>query len=179
MKLYTKTGDGGQTGLLGGRRVSKDDPRVAAYGEVDEVNAWIGWVLVVADEDTLKDRLTRIQSSLFDIGAILASDPNKSSATAFDEAEIRRIETWIDDADEGLPPLKNFLLPGGTELAARLHLARTTTRRAERAVVGLAKSQPVDAVAIVYLNRLSDYLFALARRANHRAGVADTLWNAD
>lgn len=176
MKLYTKTGDDGETGLLGGRRVSKDDPRVAAYGEVDEVNAWIGWAAVVADEDALTDRLTQIQSSLFDIGAILASDPDKSNASSFDQTAIVRIEGWIDDADDGLPLLKNFLLPGGSELAARLHLARTATRRAERAVVGLAKSQSVDAAAIVYLNRLSDYLFALARRANHRAGVADTLW---
>jgi cob(I)alamin adenosyltransferase len=176
MKLYTKTGDDGETGLFGGRRVSKADPRVAAYGEVDEVNAWIGWALVAVDEDALKDRLTRIQSSLFDIGAILAGDPARSDAPQFDEAEIRRIEGWIDDADGVLPPLRNFVLPGGTELAARLHLTRTATRRAERAVVALSKSEPVDAATLVYLNRLSDYLFALARRANHRAGVADTIW---
>jgi cob(I)alamin adenosyltransferase len=181
MKIYTKTGDDGSTGLFGGQRASKADPRIECYGTVDELNAAIGWAAVCADSD-LQSMLRAVQNELFDIGAHLATPRDssaKKSATlpALDESMVARLEREIDDADAILPPLRNFILPGGSESAARLHVARTVCRRAERLVVGFAQHDPVLPVMITYLNRLSDWLFVQARLANHRAGVLDVLWN--
>ncbi|MBI4717954.1 MAG: cob(I)yrinic acid a,c-diamide adenosyltransferase [Planctomycetes bacterium] len=178
MKLYTKTGDDGSTGLFGNQRVPKCDARVAAYGDVDETNAAIGAVLATCDDDQTADILRRIQSDLFVLGGQLATPEGQPPATTMKGEHVSQLEHWIDEACRENPPLRNFVLPGGTASAASLHLARTVCRRAERTVVALARQQMVDACTIVYLNRLSDLLFALARRANHRAGVADIPWIA-
>ena len=178
MKLYTRKGDDGETSLVGGSRVGKDDPRVEAYGGVDEANAAIGAVIAACGEEEMADTLQRIQSDLFVLGAELASHPEKRPKLTIGDGHVTQLERWIDEASEDVPPLRNFVLPGGSETAARLHLARTVCRRAERAAVALARRQPVGTSAIAYLNRLSDLMFALARRANHLAGVAETLWVA-
>ena len=181
MKIYTKTGDKGDTGLFGGGRVPKDDPRVAAYGDVDELNSTIGVAraaLPGADFDSL---LEQIQRDLFAIGGHLATpDPEKVRA-ALAKAElgddrVRAMEAAIDASETELPPLRAFVLPGGTPGAAALHVARTVCRRAERSVVGLARNAEVPTLFIVYLNRLSDLLFTLARLANHREGRHDVTW---
>jgi len=177
MKLYTKTGDDGTTGLFGGARVAKHDLRVAAYGEVDETNAAIGLAVCVVPDEQFRGRLRMIQSDLFVLGAELATREGDRPQHVVTPEHAARLEQWIDDAGQEVPPLRQFVLPGGTELAARFHLARTVCRRAERAVTALAASQTVAPPIIIYLNRLSDLLFALARQANHDAGVADILWS--
>lgn len=187
MSLYTKTGDDGSTGLFGGERVSKDHPRVEAYGTVDELNAALGLIGAALDaQNELEQRLgailNRLQSRLFDIGADLAT-PEASKH----EAKIRRIsqptideaEGWIDEIDGGNDSLTCFILPGGCDVAARFHLARSVCRRAERRMVNLSRSGKVNPLAIIYINRLSDLLFAMARRANKEAGVTDVPWVAD
>ncbi len=187
MKIYTRTGDDGDTGLFGGARVPKASLRVEAYGTVDEANAVLGRArlavastsqALAAESDEL---LARIQSHLFTLGAELATAPTKEAKLALkmallEEADATTLEHAIDAAEEGLPPLKSFVLPGGTESAAELHVARCVVRRAERLLVALAAEEPVRRECIVYLNRLSDLLFTLARRANHLAGVADVPW---
>ncbi len=180
MKIYTKTGDAGQTGLFGGARVSKADPRVDSYGAVDELNSCIGIARAqpgpVADLDGL---LANIQSALFDLGAELATNPDSEKVSGLPQigtSEISELEGAIDRFETELPALKTFILPGGTPFAAHLHLARTVCRRAERRVVALSDSSPVRDELGVYLNRLSDLLFVLARVANHRAGVEDVPW---
>ncbi len=219
MKLYSKRGDDGTTGLIGNVRVSKSDLRVAAYGEVDETNAAIGVAAAVCDDKETVSILRQLQSELFELGAQLATPPSATTQSAAHTAqgvasapaaggtprgepreavasaprggrrevganEIERLERLIDQVSGQVPPLKQFILPGGTPTAAALHLARTMCRRAERAVVGLAAREPqasagaVSPCAVIYLNRLSDLLFALARLANHRAGMADLLWPA-
>lgn len=181
MKIYTRTGDEGDTGLFGGGRVPKDNARVAAYGEVDELNSTIGLARATAPAELHDALLEGIQRDLFSIGGHLATpDPDKvrkalEKATLGDE-RVAVMEAAIDEMDTELPPLTAFVLPGGSPKAAALHLARTVCRRAERAVVGLARNEEVPAQFIVYLNRLSDLLFTLARLANHRAGVADKTW---
>jgi cob(I)alamin adenosyltransferase len=185
MKIYTKTGDKGETGLFGGQRVSKAHVRVDAYGEVDELNSIIGLAVARLGADGVDDiaaRLTAVQSELFTIGANLATPapedggrPN-SYIPPLDPERIGEMERWIDEAETELEPLTNFILPGGAEAAARLHLARTVCRRAERRVIRLADDAHIDDGVIVYLNRLSDYLFTLARLVNRRAGVADVPW---
>jgi len=178
MKLYTKTGDAGQTGLFGGQRVSKDHPRVSAYGDVDETNAAIGFAACATTygAETCK-HLRLIQADLFCLAAQLANPTGKHQATAITEKEVARLEKWIDSASAEVEPLKSFILPGGVELSTRLHLARTVCRRAERSIVALAQNEPINPLCVVYVNRLSDLLFAWARRANHRAGVNDITWN--
>ncbi len=182
VKIYTKTGDKGETGLMGGGRVAKNHVRVAAYGEVDETNAAIGMVLCTAPASFAAELLTEIQRDLFTIGAALATpEPERLKQAQRDKAaiapdRIAALERAIDAADEEIAPLKAFVLPGGSPKAAALHLARTVCRRAERAVVGLAREQHVAPDALVYLNRLSDLLFTLARLANHRAGIPDVSW---
>lgn len=180
MKIYTKTGDTGQTGLFGGGRVSKDHPRVMAYGDVDELNATIG-VVRATIPDFERDLLEAIQRDLFSIGGHLATpDPDKVrkalARAEFDASRVTALEAAIDRATTLLPPLRSFILPGGTPGAAALHVARTTCRRAERSVVHLASQAPVPELFVVYLNRLSDVLFTLARLANHEAGVEDVAW---
>jgi cob(I)alamin adenosyltransferase len=178
MKIYTKTGDDGSTGLLGGTRVSKSDPRIECYGTVDELNASLGLVAVAADAP-LRTRLERVQAELFSLGAHLAL-PEDERATAMapplDPQLVERLEAEIDAATAELPPLRNFILPGGSEAAARVHIARTICRRAERLAVSLGETIPVRHVAVKYLNRLSDWLFVEARYVNHRLGVADVIW---
>ena len=179
MKIYTKTGDLGETSLLGGTRVPKDHLRVAAYGDVDETNAALGAVRALA-EPKLEKLLLSVQKDLFAIGAQLA-DPThkvaeKRAKAAVTSAHVRRLEKAIDGCEETLPPLRSFVLPGGTPAAALLHQARTVCRRAERSVVTLARETDVDKRVIVYLNRLSDLLFVLARAENQRGGLAEDRW---
>jgi cob(I)alamin adenosyltransferase len=180
MRIYTKTGDDGSTGLYGGSRVSKSDPRVEAYGGVDEANAAIGFARAAALPPAVDEVLARAQVSLFDVGARLASPPAKrASLPVVSEADVVALERAIDALEATLPPLKSFVLPGGCEGAARLHLARTTLRRAERHVVALSEASPQDPVEPVllrYLNRLSDLLFVQARATNAAAGVPDVPW---
>jgi cob(I)alamin adenosyltransferase len=181
MKIYTRTGDQGETGLFGGGRVKKSDPRVAAYGDVDELNSAIGVARASPPEALFDDILTAIQRDLFSLGGHLATpDPDKVrkalEKAELDEGRIAAFERAIDEADAELPPLKAFVLPAGTQKAAALHLARTICRRAERSVVALAAGAPVPQLFLVYLNRLSDLLFTLARLANHRTGTGDVTW---
>jgi cob(I)alamin adenosyltransferase len=179
MKIYTRTGDTGLTGLIGGDRVAKHDARLDAYGTVDELNAAVGLAAIPAG-DAVRQKLASIQNELFVIGSHLAAPADSETATkhlpAIDPAAVARLETEIDAAEAALPPLKNFVLPGGTEPAARLHLARTVCRRAERLVTAFAQQEAVHAAIVPYLNRLSDWLFVQARLANHEAGVADVPW---
>lgn len=181
MKIYTKTGDGGDTGLFGGGRVGKDHVRVAAYGDVDELNSSIGVARAALPGAAFDPLLEEIQRDLFAIGGHLATpDPDKVRAALtkaeLSEARVRSMEEAIDSADRELPPLRAFVLPGGGAGAAALHVARTVCRRAERSVVGLARSAEVPPLFLVYLNRLSDLLFTLARLANHREGHHDVTW---
>jgi cob(I)alamin adenosyltransferase len=178
MKLYTKTGDDGTTGLFGGRRVSKASARVEAYGTVDETNAVIGLARASSPDPWTDAVLAQLQNDLFVVGAELASIPEKQhhlSVSLLGDADIERLEKTIDEADAACPPLKVFVLPGGSSVAAALHLARTVSRRAERAVLRLDDA-PARPQLLVYLNRLSDLLFALARRANAVAAVPDVPW---
>ena len=178
MKIYTKTGDDGNTNLLGGGRVAKSEPRVDCYGNVDELNANLGWAAVAAAGPML-DLLRPIQNDLFVIGSHLAvSDgtPAPSSLPVLDESIVARLEMQIDAAEAQLPPLRNFVLPGGSELAGRLHVARTVCRRAERRIVDFSHDRPVAPTIVTYLNRLSDWLFVHARLANHQAQIADVPW---
>ena len=179
--IYTRRGDEGLTHLIGPGRVSKADLRVVAYGEVDELNAWLGYILSMNPTATWVSRLQTIQTDLFTIGAYLALDPTLKEPPPnyppLPHARIAQMEKWIDEALEECPPMRAFILPGGTPAAAALHIARTVCRRAERAVVHLHQNQSVPSTILVYLNRLSDYLFALARLANHRAGVNEIEWH--
>jgi len=177
MKIYTKSGDDGSTGLVGGQRVSKCDVRIECVGAVDEVNASLGLVAVGADA-VLAGMLREVQNDLFVVGSHLASPEAGHAANlpALDEAMVHRLEMQIDSAEVELAPLRQFILPGGCETAARLHFARTVCRRAERLVVDFSENRPVPAMICTYLNRLSDWLFVQARDANRRAGVADVPW---
>ena len=181
MKIYTKTGDEGQTGLFGGGRVSKDDPRVEAYGDVDELNASIGIARSVEMMPRIDEVLVPIQRDLFSIGALLATpDLQKMhdhlSKAQIDDVRIADLEHAIDACDKELEPLRAFIVPGGTPKAAALHVARTVCRRAERRVISLQRDVAIPAIVVVYLNRLSDLLFTLARVANNRAGAGDVTW---
>lgn len=179
MKLYTKTGDGGETSLFDGTRVGKDHPRVAAYGDLDELNAALGWCRSAPGAEAISSKIVAIQPQLLSLGAELASPPESAQAARVPriaDPQCRRLETWIDEATEAIEPLEHFVLPGGTELACRLHLARTCCRRAERSLVALARSEVVRPEVIVYLNRLSDLLFTWARLANQKAGCPDVIW---
>jgi cob(I)alamin adenosyltransferase len=181
MSIYTRTGDAGETGLFGGGRVSKHDPRVAAYGDVDELNAAVGAALAVPPADFVADLLEDVQRDLLAIGGRLASPNPEKVAKALakarlDPARVAALEAAIDRADAELTPLAAFVLPGGTPKAAALHVARTVCRRAERSVVGLHQRHAVPPLILTYLNRLSDLLFTLARLANHRAGAPDRAW---
>jgi cob(I)alamin adenosyltransferase len=190
MKIYTKTGDDGSTGLAGGARVSKSDAQIESYGTVDELNAAMGLAAVVAGSamaEATVEALGRVQNELFVIGAILAMPaagsprPSRTAPPELSESSIARLEGEIDAAQKKLPALTQFILPGGCEAAARLHLARTICRRAERGVVGLAERESGAAPLLIikYLNRLSDWLFVQARLANHVAGVGDVPWEKE
>ena len=178
MKIYTRTGDTGETGLLGGVRVRKHDLRIEAYGTVDELNAALGVVRAAQPSQRVDQILEHIQNELFAVGAELATPTSKGAHSGrIEESHVARLEEMIDLCEADLPPLKNFILPGGCPTAAQLHFARTVCRRAERLVVELSENSPVSAQIIVYVNRLSDLLFVLARFENARAGVPDVKWN--
>jgi cob(I)alamin adenosyltransferase len=180
LKIYTRRGDRGETDLFGGDRVAKDDLRVQAYGDVDELNACLGLAASATVHADLIASAQRIQSSLFDLGSQLAtpdrSKHEKGQVPTVGAAEIEELEELIDGLEADLEPLKSFILPGGTRAAAAFHHVRTVCRRAERSVVSLDRHEDVDAGALRYLNRLSDLLFVMARVENHRAGVADIAW---
>ena len=174
-KIYTRTGDGGTTGLGDGSRIAKDSARVAAYGTVDEANSAIGLVLAADIQSDIADLLTKVQHQLFDLGGELCIPGH----AAIHEADISALEVALDRFNDPLPPLKEFILPGGGEAAARCHLARTIVRRAERETVTLARHETVRAEAIGYLNRLSDLLFVLARVLARASGHGEVLWKHD
>jgi cob(I)alamin adenosyltransferase len=178
MKIYTRTGDTGDTSLFGGTRVGKDDPRVAAYGDVDELNAHLGLAKASAPDAGIGDEIVRLQRDLFAVGAQLA-DPagkvgTKMPKAVLRDADVERMEQAIDRLDAALPPLTNFILAGGSPCGAALHVARAVCRRAERSMVALDPA--VDPLLLKYINRLSDLLFVLARAANQRAGVSESIW---
>lgn len=182
MKIYTRTGDEGKTGLFGGQRVSKDSPRVEAYGAVDESNAVLGIVrALLAEDDPLQPALTQVQDDLFVVGADLATPAIKEKGPSkrvprIRPSDVTRLEQWIDEADSELEPMKSFVLPSGTAAATHLHLARTICRRAERRVVSLAHIDTISPTIQIYLNRLSDLLFVWSRLLNARAGASETPW---
>ncbi len=183
MKIYTRGGDAGETSLFGGERVRKDHLRVEAYGAVDETNAAIGAALVELTDADVRDCLAEVQRRLFDVGGELATadvedrERRGKPIPRVGDADVLALEQAIDRFEAELPPLRNFVLPGGTRSAAALHLARTTCRRAERRVVALSEREAIAQVLVRYLNRLSDLLFVLARAANRRAGVAEPTWS--
>jgi cob(I)alamin adenosyltransferase len=179
VRIYTRTGDRGETGLFDGTRVPKSDARVDAYGEVDELNALVGVVRAGRPDADIDEALGRLQRDLFALGARLA-DPAERIADRVSKAsltteDVTRLETWIDRFEANLPPLRRFILPGGSAPGATLHLARTVCRRAERRIVGLGPDA-VDPVLVAYVNRLSDLLFVMARLVNTRAGVHESEW---
>jgi cob(I)alamin adenosyltransferase len=193
-RVYTRTGDRGTTGLVGGRRVAKDSPRVESYGAVDELNSWVGVACAEVDASRLSDEqrrrvrplLEEIQQRLFDLGAQLATPPQTSkSAPAkrarlvsprIEERDVTGLERTMDDLQRGFEPLRSFLLPGGGRLTATLHLCRTVCRRAERRVVSLGRREAVDRLSAVYLNRLSDLFFVLARWTGRQLDEPERLW---
>ena len=184
MKIYTKTGDGGETSLFGAGRVSKAHARVEAYGSVDELNATLGWAVANVADQQIGQRLESMQHDLFALGAELASPPppdgrRRPNTPSLPTARVAEMESWMDEADGELPELRAFVLPGGTPGAAALHLSRTVCRRAERSVVRLAEAEPVSEELVRYLNRLSDLLFTFARLENHRSHEPDTEWQKE
>lgn len=178
MKIYTRTGDAGETSLFDGTRVAKHDPRVEAYGEVDETNAWLGFARASGLDPAMAEEVVHLQRDLFALGAQLADPAAKIAGRVTKafvrDADVERLERLIDRLDAELPPLGHFILAGGTAAGAALHVARAVCRRAERRIVAL--DPPVDPVLIRYINRLSDLLFVLARVANHRGGVPEVVW---
>ncbi len=193
MKVYTRLGDKGQTSLVGGKRVSKSDLRLDVYGTVDETNSVAGLIAaeimseqtrggqphVATDYDFILNHLTKIQSSLFDVGSHLACDDLKLRATlpVVSDEDISNLEKWMDLYSKELPDLKNFILPGGAKSAGFAHLARTVARRAERLCVQMGETQDVETIVVKYLNRLSDYFFVLARKLNQLANIQEVLWD--
>lgn len=176
MKIYTRTGDQGDTGLFGGARVAKNDPRVEAYGTLDELNAQLGFVRALAPPPELGPLLEHLQASLFALGAEVACTPGKTDRLGFEllgDPEIAALEAAIDEHEAVLPPLKTFILPSGSPVGAALHVARTVCRRAERASLAVTDARPE---VLIYLNRLGDLLFVLARRASHIAETKETPW---
>jgi len=181
LKIYTRTGDQGDTALFGGGRVRKSHPRVDAYGTVDELNAFVGSAISAVRDPDIRARLERVQHDLFTLGATLATPPlpegrRSPSVPDLPSPRIEEMERWMDEAEEELEPLREFILPGGGPGAAALHVARTVCRRAERAVVALGEEAPVDDDVVRYLNRLSDLLFVFARLENARSGTPDVTW---
>ena len=174
-KIYTRTGDTGTAGLVDGSRVSKASPRMAAIGDVDEANAAVGMAIALLKDDSVAEQLRRIQNELFDLGADIATPGKVEGALRIVPGQVKRLEEAIDTLNARLEPLRNFILPGGAPEVAALHLARTVVRRAERSAVALAESEQVNAQALAYLNRLSDYLFVAARHVATESG-GDVLW---
>jgi cob(I)alamin adenosyltransferase len=185
-RIYTKRGDKGETSLAGGQRVHKDSPRIEAYGTVDELNAFVGLAVTTCDEmldrhlelGRLHEILRRVQHELFNLGSILATLPQDvhPRQARITHAEITQLEHEIDEMNESLPPLRSFVLPGGTRLNAELHVTRTVCRRAERLLTALARVEPIPEETIRYLNRLSDAMFVWSRWVNHTTGAPEILW---
>lgn len=182
VKIYTKTGDGGTTALIGGTKVSKADLRIETYGTVDELNSWIGLISDQLADDVVKNNLKEIQDRLFTIGSLLATDAEKEPKMKLPDlhaADVKALEDGIDTMTEKLPPMKSFILPGGHIAVSSIHIARCVCRRAERLAVGLQEHAVfVDERVLQYLNRLSDYLFTLARYTAHTLGVSEVVWKA-
>lgn len=180
-RLYTRTGDDGTTSLVGGSRAPKDCPRLEAYGTLDELNSWLGLLAASADMPAhRRDMLRKIQNTLFDIGAELATEPESQWQPApLPASAVEALEGHIDDIDSNLPPLRQFILPGGAPDAARANVARTVARRAERRIVALARTTPVNPNITRYINRLSDLLFALGREININTGNDEIFWQKD
>ena len=179
--IYTRKGDEGETSLGGGQRVPKDSARVAAYGAVDELNSAIGVALAHGLSPRLQAALPVIQNELFHLGSDLAfreEDKQKYALPQIEERHVQQLEEWIDELNDVVGPLQNFILPGGSIGTAHLHAARTTCRRAERDVLALARAEPIGGLVLPYLNRLSDLLFVMARYENHQRGIAEPLWNS-
>ncbi len=182
VKIYTKTGDLGETGLFDGSRVAKSDPRVETYGDIDELNASLGVVLgFIRDDDDIRDCLLTVQRELLVIGAHLADptarvEAQRSAKTSLSDAQVTRLEQWIDAFEAALPPLQHFILPGGSKGGAALHHARTVCRRAERHIVALSQEEPISPLIITYMNRLSDLLFVTARLENQRRHRPEIPW---
>ena len=180
-KLYTRKGDDGTTGLGGGQRVPKDSLRVSAYGTVDELNSAIGVALAHGLSTRLAEVLPIIQNELFHLGSDLCfveEDKAKFNLPQIEERHVEQLEEWIDEFNEAVGPLENFVLPGGSVGAAQLHVARTICRHAERKVIALSRAEPIGALVLPYLNRLSDLLFVMSRYENKQRGVAEPLWDA-
>ena len=181
MKIYTRTGDGGDTGLFGGGRVPKSHPRVEAYGDVDELNAAVWLARSIELMPRIDEVLVPIQRDLFSLGALLATPDREKmqqqlAKARIDARRIAELEHAIDEGEKELEPLRAFIVPGGTPKAAALHVARTVCRRAERRVIHLQRTQELPGLVVIYLNRLSDLLFVLARMANRRAGAGEVTW---
>jgi cob(I)alamin adenosyltransferase len=180
-KVYTRTGDDGTTALGTGQRVPKESQRIEAYGQVDDVNAQIGCVLTCELDDELRQALTRIQNQLFHVGADLCipdADKSDRPGPRIEQRHVDELERLMDRLTERVPPLENFVLPGGTPAAAQLHVARTSCRAAERAVTRLMREEAVSLIVIRYLNRLSDALFVMGRYQNHKSGMDEPVWNS-
>lgn len=179
-QLYTRTGDQGTTSLVGGERVAKDCDRLEAYGTIDELSSQLGTIAASAQcNDEVKGQIQAIQNELFNVGGYLATAPaegEEPKCTSIDAAKVQTLEGWIDTLDEQTPKIRAFVLPGGCELAAKTHVARTVCRRAERLIIRLAGEEYVDPAVISYVNRLSDYLFAAARYLNFIQGVDEIVW---
>lgn len=181
IKLYTKTGDKGQTSLLGGKKVSKADLRIEAYGNVDELNSFIGLLHDQQEvENTLKKQLSWTQNHLFNIGSILATEEDFKGfkLPKVSEAEVNQLEKWIDEFDSEVPPLKNFILPGGHQAVSFSHVCRTVCRRTERSIISLANSAQIDPLILQFINRLSDYFFIFARVLSVRLKVEEVPWSS-
>ena len=181
MKIYTRTGDRGETALFGGRRVGKDSARIDAYGTVDELNACLGLARASAVHQTVHDLIEHIQNQLFILGADLATplDSSNVSIKRIEERHIQYLEERIDELEDDLDPIRFFILPGGSETAARLHVCRTVCRRAERMLVHLSTCEEINELDLRYINRLSDFLFVLSRYANNTAGQKDIQWQQE
>ncbi len=179
-KIYTKTGDRGSTALFGGTRLPKHHMRIEAYGTVDELNSWAGMVRDQSDDETVREQLTDIQHQLFVTGSLLASGEEPGPyIPGLEEDSVRNLEQWMDNMEKKLAPLKNFILPGGHPHISAIHITRCVCRRAERRLTALAENEKVDSILIVYLNRLSDYFFMLARYEAIRKGVDEIPWIAE
>lgn len=177
MKIYTKTGDSGTTSLFGGKRLGKDDMRIESYGTIDELNSFIGVVISQMNDEEHKSILLNVQNRLFDIGSVLACDPEKPLLNSdIQESDILLLENAMDNMENSLEPLRNFILPGGSTAIGFAHVCRTVCRRAERRVISLSRESKVDPVIIKYLNRLSDYFFILSRYMAYKTGVKEILW---
>ncbi len=178
MKIYTKTGDDGTTGIQNGARISKTDSRIQAYGMVDEINSFLGIILSKLDEKDLVNLITKIQNDLFLVGSDLSNPDLKNTQNRVNDEMIKTLEENIDNLEKKLPPITNFILPGGHEIAALVHVSRSITRRAEIFVIFLSEKEKINNNCIIYLNRLSDLLFVIARTINQRKNVKDVIWNS-